>query len=225
MIDSRSAARANQLTLSNRVCQMPSFAVNSGGARVANGGPVVISAPDDSGLRALTGALDTLGGEPRLVVMLGSSRGRFVRALSERSASPPLVLVLEPDLESARRVHEQRARDARLADRLVLYGPDQLAPTHDFVAAYLTVCQVLMRSKLPGAAIRLVVDPLAEKTPMGRALKRAALDLQHGFSREFLHAAASRPELTTLLRGLGDYFAAQGEPYTALKFYLSLIHI
>jgi hypothetical protein len=185
-------------------------------------GPVVISIQDDSGLRALTGTLDSLGSEPRLVVMLGSSQGRFVRALSERPGAPPLVLVLEPNLESARRVHEQRARDARLADRLVLYGPDQLAPTHDFVAAYLTVCQFLMRSKLPGRAIRLVIDPLAEATPMGRSLKRAALDLQHGFSREFLHVVASRPELTTLLRGVGDYFAAQGEPYTALKFYSQL---
>ncbi len=185
-------------------------------------GPVVIPALDDSGLRALTGVLDSLGSEPGLVVMLGSSQGRFVRALSERAASPPLVLVLEPELESARRVHEQRARDARLAERLVLYGPDQLAPTHDFVAAYLTVCQFLMRSKLPGRAIELVVDPLTEATPIGRSLKRAARDLQRGFSREFLHVVASRPELTTLLRGLGDYFAAQGEPYTALKFYSQL---
>jgi hypothetical protein len=179
----------------------------------------VVIASYEAALGSIEGALTAHAAGPPLLVLVGSSQGRWVQALIDRSPEPPITLVLEPDPQAARRVHELRAREPRLAERLVLYGPDQLAPTHDFVAAYLTICQFLMRSKLPGRAVVLLADPVTAQTAVGRSLARAATDLGLGMSREFLRVVAERPELQTLMRGLGDYFAAQGEPYTALKHY------
>lgn len=180
---------------------------------------MVPSPQRDPALLALDAALPpstTLEG--RLVVLVGTSHGRLVQALAERYPELPAVLALEPDAPAARRVHELRAGDARLA-RLVLYGPDQLLPAHDFVAAYLTLCQFLMRAQRPSSALVAIVDPATRNSALGRSLALAASDLGRCFSREFLHAVASRPELAALLRGVGDFFAAQGEAYTALKFY------
>ena len=160
--------------------------------------------------------------EVRLVILLGSRGGALVQALLERAPKLSKALVLEPDPHLAGLAQELKASDARCAERCALMGSQELQGAHDFVAAYLTLGQFLLGSQLPPSALTCVIDPKTAETQVGRTLLRACADLTRGFSSEFLRLVAGRPEFASVLNGIAQYLAAQGDHYQALKFYSSV---
>ena len=158
----------------------------------------------------------------RLVILLGSRGGALVQAVLERAPKLTQLLVLEPDTQAFSAVQALKTADARFSERCLLMGPAELQGAQDFVAAYLTLGQFLLGSGLPPGALTCVVDPKTAEAQPGRTLLRAATDLTRGFSSEFLRLVAGRPEFASVLNGIAQYLAAQGDPYQALKFYASV---
>jgi hypothetical protein len=157
-----------------------------------------------------------------LVVLLGSGGGVLLQTLRERTPNLAKVLVLEPEATSAARIRALQASDPELAARLVLCGPEELRPAHDFVAAYLTIAQFLLSSQLAPQGLCSVVDPAALQTATGRALSSALDDLTRGLSRDFLRLVAGRPDFASVLFALAQFFGTHGDHYAALKFYSSV---
>lgn len=160
--------------------------------------------------------------EVTLVVLLGSRGGSLLQALLERALNLRKVLLLEPDPNAAGQLRALKSSDARLAERLVVYGPEELQPTQDFVAAYLTIGQFLLGSQLSPQQLTCIVDPATSQTVIGRSLASAMADLTRGLSRDFLRLVGGKPEFASVLNAVAQFFAAHGDHYTALKFYSSV---
>jgi hypothetical protein len=163
-----------------------------------------------------------LSEDVRLVIVLGSKGGSLVRAVQERAPNLAKVLVLEPDAAAFSSLQALEASDARVVEKCTLMGPAELQGAQDFVAAYLAIGQFLLGSGLAPGAITCVVDLKAAEAQPGRTLRRAATDLTRGFSSEFLRLVAGRPEFASVLNGIAQYLAQQGDHYQALKFYSSV---
>lgn len=158
----------------------------------------------------------------RLVVLLGSREGALVQAVFERAPKLTKLLVLEPATAAFGAVQALAASHPVVAERCTLLGPTELQGAQDFVAAYLALGQFLLGTGLPPGALTCVVDAKAAEAQPGRTLLRAATDLTRGFSSEFLRLVAGRPEFASVLNGIAQYLAQQGDHYQALKFYSSV---
>lgn len=158
----------------------------------------------------------------RLVILLGSRGAALAQAVLARAPNLTKLLVLEPDAASFDLVQALKTSDPRAAERCSVMGPAELQGSQDFVAAYLTLGQFLLGSGLPPSALTCVVDPKMTEAQPGRTLLRAAIDLTRSFSSEFLRLVAGRSEFGSVLNGIAQYLAAQGDHYQALKFYSSV---
>lgn len=160
--------------------------------------------------------------EVTLVLLLGSRGGALLHALLECAPHLAKVLVLEPEPNTANQLRALKGSDAGLAERLVIYGPEELQSAQDFVAAYLTIGQFLLGSQLAPQQLTCIVDPASSETALGRSLASAMADLTRGLSRDFLRLVGGKPEFASVLFAVAQFFSAHGDHYTALKFYSSV---
>jgi len=160
--------------------------------------------------------------EVTVVVLLGSRGGALLRALLDCAPNLAKVLLLEPDPGAASLLRALKSSDARLAERLVIYGPEELQPAQDFVAAYLTIGQFLLGSQRSPQQLTCIVDPATSATAIGRSLASAMADLTRGLSRDFLRLVGGKPEFASVLYAVAQFLAEHGDHYTALKFYSSV---